>query len=206
MTPDPLDALRLPDDPVAPRPEFAARLRRQIEVALDLAEPHQRSTAMTTPSTSNAAQEVARVTTDLQPYLSVADAAAAIDFYVAVFGAVETMRLTQPDGRIGHAELRIGSAGLMLADEFPDMGFVGPLVRGGTSVSLHLSVPDVDATVAAAVDAGATLERAVVDEFYGQRSGVILDPFGHRWMIQTPIEEVSAEEMQRRLDELSSDG
>jgi len=205
MTPDPLDALRLPDDPVAPRPEFAARLRRQIEVALDLAEPHQRSTAMTTPSTSNAAPEAARVATDLQPYLSVADAAAAIDFYVAVFGAVETMRLTQPDGRIGHAELRIGSSGIMLADEFPDMGFVGPLVRGGTSVSLHLSVPDVDATVAAAVDAGATLERAVVDEFYGQRSGTILDPFGHRWMIQTPIEEVSAEEMQRRLSELSDD-
>ena len=206
MTRDPLDALRLPDEPVAPRPEFAARLRRQIEVALDLAEPDQRSTAMPTPSTPNAASEAARVATDLQPYLSVADAAAAIDFYVAVFGAVETMRLSQPDGRIGHAELRIGSAGLMLADEFPDMGFVGPLARGGTSVALHLSVPDVDATVAAALEAGATLEREVVDEFYGQRSGVILDPFGHRWMIQTPIEEVSAEEMQRRLDELSSDG
>ena len=209
MTPDPLDALRLPDDPVAPRPEFAARLRRQIEVALDLAEPHQRSTAMTTPSTSNAAPYCVPASfwfaSDLQPYLSVADAAAAIDFYVAVFGAVEVMRLTQPDGRIGHAELRIGSSGIMLADEFPDMGFVGPLVRGGTSVSLHLSVPDVDATVAAAVDAGATLERAVVDEFYGQRSGTILDPFGHRWMIQTPIEEVSAEEMQRRLSELSDD-
>ena len=111
MTPDPLDALRLPDDPVAPRPEFAARLRRQIEVALDLVDPQQRSTAMPTTTSTDTA---VTVTTDLQPYLSVADAAAAIDFYVAAFGAVETMRLTQPDGRVGHAEISIGSASLML--------------------------------------------------------------------------------------------
>jgi PhnB protein len=123
---------------------------------------------------------------------------------VTAFGAVETMRLMQPDGRVGHAELRIGPAGIMLADEFPEYGFTGPLARGGTSVSLHLVVPDVDATVAAAVAAGATLEREVADQFYGSRSGAIIDPFGHRWIVQTPIEDVSVEEMQRRLDELDS--
>jgi PhnB protein len=196
MTPDPLDALRLPDGPIAPRPEFAARLRRQIEVALDLAD-QPRSPTMPTSTT---------VATDLQPYLIVADATAAIDFYIAAFGAVEAMRLMQPDGRVGHAQLRIGSAGIMLADEFPEFDNLGPLALGGTSVSLHLVVPDVDATVAAAVAAGATLEGEVTDQFYGNRSGLIVDPFGHRWMVQTPIEEISAEEMQRRLDELSSDG
>jgi len=206
MTTDPFDALRLPDEPVAPRPEFAARLRRQIEVALDPTDPNDpptpRSTTMptTTPSTS-----LTDVTIELEPYLIVADAAAAIDFYVAVFGAVEATRLVQPDGRVGHAELRIGPAGIMLADEFPEYGNVGPRTLGGTAVSLHLVVPDVDATVAAAVEAGATLEREVAVEFYGSRSGTIIDPFGHRWMVQTPIEEVSAEEMQRRLDELNSE-
>ncbi len=155
--------------------------------------------------TSTPIDDSTSVMTDLEPYLIVADAAAAIDFYVAVFGAVETMRLMQPDGRVGHAELRIGSAGLMLADEFPEFDNLGPLALGGTAVSLHLVVPDVDATVAAAVEAGATLQRPVADEFYGSRSGTIIDPFGHRWNVQTPIEEVSTEEMQRRLDELSSD-
>lgn len=152
---------------------------------------------MPTPTTTT-------VSTELVPYLVVDGAAAAIEFYVAAFGAVETMRLMQPDGRVGHAEITIGRAGLMLADEFPEMGIVGPNARGGTSVSLHLVVPDVDATVAAALEAGATLERPVADEFYGNRSGIIVDPFGHRWIVQTPIEELSAEEMQRRLDELDS--
>lgn len=207
MTPDPLEALRLPDEPVVPRPEFAARLRRQIEVALDLVDPQQRSTAMpTTTTTSTQAPDAGEVSIELEPYLIVADAAAAIDFYVAVFGAVETMRLMQPDGRVGHAQLRIGSAGFMLADEFPEFDNLGPLALGGSPVSLHLVVPDVDATVAAAVEAGATLQRPVTDEFYGSRSGTIVDPFGHRWNVQTPIEEVSAEEMQRRLDDLSSEG
>lgn len=201
MTPDPLDALRLPDEPVAPRPEFAARLRRQIEVALDLDDPR-RSPTMPTTSTSTS---TSTVTTDLQPYLIVADAAAAIDFYVAAFGAVETMRLMQADGRVGHAELRIGSAGIMLADEFPEYDNVSPRTLGGTPVSLHLVVPDVDATVAAAVAAGATIEREVSLEFYGSRSGTFIDPFGHRWNVQTPVEEVSTEELQRRLDELSSE-
>ncbi|MGZ4758970.1 MAG: VOC family protein [Acidimicrobiales bacterium] len=207
MTPDPLDALRLPDEPVAPRPEFAARLRRQIEVALDLTDQTDltdrthdpRSAAMPTPTPTPTA-----VSTQLVPYLVVDGATAAIEFYVAAFGAVETMRLMQPDGRVGHAELTIGTAALMLADEFPEMGILGPAARGGTSVSLHLVVPDVDATVAAALEAGATLERPVADQFYGNRSGIVVDPFGHRWIVQTPIEEISAEEMQRRLDELDS--
>jgi PhnB protein len=201
MTTDPFDALRLPDDPVAPRPEFAARLRQQIEVALDLADPQPRRTTMPTASTP----ATTTVTTELKPYLIVDGAAAAIDFYATAFGAVETYRIVQTDGRVGHAELDIGSSGIMLADEFPEMGFLGPAARGGSSVSLHLVVPDVDATVAAAVEAGATLERPVADEFYGSRAGTIVDPFGHRWMVQTPIEDVTPEEMQRRLEELDSE-
>ena len=115
------------------------------------------------------------------------------------------MRLMQPDGRVGHAQLRIGSGGIMLADEFPEYDNVGPRTLGGTPVSLHLVVPDVDATVAAAVAAGATIEREVSLEFYGSRSGTIIDPFGHRWNVQTPVEEVPVEELQRRLDELSAE-
>jgi PhnB protein len=200
MTPDPFDRLFIPDEPVAPRPEFAARLRRQIEVAL---EPD-RSTAMPD-AVTRTSPPPSTVTTRLEPYLIVDGAAAALDFYAAAFGAVERMRLMQPDGRVGHAEIDIDGAPVALADEFPEHGLVGPLARGGTSVSLHLVVPDVDATVAAAVEAGATLEREVGDQFHGNRNGTIIDPFGHRWTIQTPIEELSVEELQRRLTELGDD-
>jgi uncharacterized glyoxalase superfamily protein PhnB len=135
----------------------------------------------------------------LTPYLCCKDAASALAFYAKAFGAQETMRMSEPGGRIGHAEITIGGAALMLSDEHPEMGIVGPGSLGGTPVSLHLYVADADATVRAAAAAGATVERAVADQFYGDRSGTIRDPFGHRWMISTRKEAVSREEMQRRV-------
>jgi PhnB protein len=136
----------------------------------------------------------ARVT----PYLVVDDAAKAIDFYIAILGAEERFRMGSPDGRIGHAELAIGDSVIMLADESPEMGAVGPKTVGGTPVTLHLYVEDVDDTVARAVKAGAKETRPVEDQFYGDRMGFIEDPFGHRWSIGTHIEDVSPEEMEKR--------
>lgn len=134
------------------------------------------------------------------PYLSVGGAAQALDFYARAFAAVEITRMPMPDGRIGHAEIRIGDATVMLADEFPEMNFRGPLARGGTTVTIHIYVEDVDALVARAVAAGATLEAPLVDEFYGDRVARLVDPYGHRWMFATHIEDVSAQEMQRRAE------
>lgn len=134
----------------------------------------------------------------LAPYLIVADASRAIDFYVHTFGAEELFRLAEPSGKVGHAELRIGDAKLLLADEYPDFGALGPARVGGTPVSIHLYVADVDATMALAEEAGATVLRAAKDEFFGDRAGLLLDPFGHRWHLATHIEEVSPQEMQRR--------
>lgn len=136
----------------------------------------------------------------LSPYLTVKGAAAAIDFYRAAFGAVEQFRLTQPDGRIGHAELRIGGSTVMLSDEWPDFGALSPPSIGGSPVKLHLYVDDCDAVVAHAVAAGATLMRPVVDQFCGDRSGMIADPFGHSWFVATLKEQVAPAEMQRRWD------
>lgn len=132
------------------------------------------------------------------PYLRVADAKAAIAFYTEAFGAVETRRLTEPSGRVGHAELTFGSATVMLSDEFPEMGIRGPAAIGGTSVSIHLHVEDCDAVLAKAVAAGGTILRPAQDHFYGERSGTVRDPFGHEWNIGHEIEQVTTEEMQRR--------
>jgi PhnB protein len=133
------------------------------------------------------------------PYLSVHDGAAAIAFYVRAFGAVEGMRLAEPSGRIGHAELSIGRAKIMLADEYPELGFVGPKTVGNTTVSISMFVEDVDEVLARAVEAGATVERPARDEFFGYRVATVRDPFGHRWTLSTRIEEVSPEEIQRRM-------
>src|SRR5207302_6078467 len=119
----------------------------------------------------------------LTPYLAVKDAAAAIEFYKAGLGATEEFRMTGDDGRIGHAEIHIGDDVLYLADEFPEMAVVSPQTLGGTPVTLHLNVADVDATFAQAVAAGATSLREPADQFYGDRNATILDPFGHRWML-----------------------
>jgi PhnB protein len=136
------------------------------------------------------------------PYISVKGAAAAIDFYKRGFGAVEMMRLVQPDGKIGHAELLIGDARLMLADEFPEIGFRGPQSLGGSPVILHLYVEDVDALMAQAVANGATITRPVENQFHGDRLGQIADPFGHSWSFSTRIEDVSPQEMTRRMKEM----
>jgi PhnB protein len=138
----------------------------------------------------------------LTPYLCVRDAAAAIGFYQRVFGAEEVYRLSEPGGRIGHAELRLGAARLMLSDEYPEHGVLGPLSVGGAPVSLHLEVADVDAVVARAVAAGAKLDRPVQDQFYGERTAKLVDPFGHLWHLGTHTEDVTPAEMQRRYDAL----
>jgi PhnB protein len=143
-----------------------------------------------------------QVRTTITPYLICKDAAAAIAFYVEAFGAEERYRLIDPhSGKIGHADLKLDDAGFMLADEHPDFGALSPATIGGTPVTLHLSVADSDATVARAERAGAIVLRPVQDQMHGERSGMIADPFGHRWFIGTPIAEVSPEEMQARYDE-----
>lgn len=138
----------------------------------------------------------------LTPYLVVRDAPAAIDFYSRAFGAKELLRLVEPGGKVGHAELDIDGAPFYLADEYPDFGFVGPATTGNTTVSLHLNVPDVDAVVAKAVAEGATILRPIKNEFYGDRAATIQDPFGHRWQVTMTVERISLDEMKRRFGAL----
>ncbi len=133
------------------------------------------------------------------PYLCVNDSAAAIEFYKKAFGATEDYRLTEPGGRVGHAEIRIGRALIMLADEHPEYGHRSPQSLGGTPVTLHLYVADADAIVSRAYDAGAKILQPVKDEFYGDRAGKLEDPFGHVWVIATRKENVSPEEAQKRF-------
>lgn len=133
------------------------------------------------------------------PHLVAQDAAAALAFYVRAFGAVERYRLVEPSGKIGHAELSIGDAVVMVCDEYPDFGAVSPAAYGGSPVKLLVYVDDCDAVVARAVEAGATLLRPVKDQFHGDRSGMVVDPAGFTWTIATRREDVSPEEMQRRF-------
>ena len=139
---------------------------------------------------------------ELFAYLCVSDANKAIDFYKAAFGATEKFRLTEPGGRVGHAELDFGGVTLMLSDEYPECNIRGPQAYGGTPVTIHLHVDSADAVIQQCLDAGASLERAPQDEFYGERGGVVRDPFGHRWNIGHSIEPMEPEEMQRRYDAL----
>jgi len=140
------------------------------------------------------------------PYLMVDGAAKAIDFYTSVFGAKERMRMPGPGGSIGHAELEIGDSVVMLADEFPDMGAVGPKTVGGTPVSIAVYVNDVDATFKKAIDGGAKELRPVEDQFYGDRAGQLEDPFGHKWSVMTHIEDVPPEEMAKRVEKAMAEG
>jgi len=139
----------------------------------------------------------------LTPYLIINGAAAAVEFYKAAFGATERMRLDAPGGKLGHCELEIGGSVLMLADEAPGQNCRAPSSLGGTPVLLHLYVPDVDATLtrAVAAGAGAVVERPAEDMFYGDRNASIRDPFGHCWSLATHIEDVSPEEISRRMRE-----
>lgn len=226
MTTDPLDALAHGDHAVAPRAEFAAQLRARLLTELEITPdpapsstpditpattsttrsttmPDQTSTTSTTSTAATTNQPaVAPVTRSLSMYLVVRRASEALAFYQEAFGAEITMRLDQPDGRVGHAELRIGDSTFSLADEFPEMGIVGPEALGNTTVTVELTVPDVDEVFARALAAGATELRPVEAQFYGARSGRLQDPFGHRWSVSTPVETVSNEELQRRLDDL----
>jgi len=132
------------------------------------------------------------------PYLSVQGAAGAIAFYKKVFGAKEVMRMPGPGGTIGHAEIQVGDSRVMLADECPEMNFRSPRSIGGTPVNIHLYVPDVDKVVKTAVAAGAKSLRPVADQFYGDRSGSLEDPFGHVWHVATHIKDISMKELKKR--------
>lgn len=136
------------------------------------------------------------------PYLAIRSAASAIEFYRKVFDATETMRLTEPSGRIGHAEITIGGAPIMMSDEYPEMDVRSPEAFGGTPVGIHLYVADVDAVFARAVAAGAKPVRKPEDQFYGDRAATLIDPFGHRWFLATRKEDVSPDEMNRRYVKL----
>jgi PhnB protein len=171
-----------------PRQNFRERLKAELTRRASMA-----SKAVVVPET----------TTSATPYLCVRDAAAAIEFYKKAFGAVETLRLNGPGPKIGHAQIVIGSALIMLSDEFPDFGTLSPQSIGGSPVQIQLYVPDADALVAQAAEAGAKVMRPVADQFYGDRSGHIADPFGYTWIISTRKEVVSQEEMQRRMDAMA---
>lgn len=206
---DPLDALRHGDTPVAPDPAFAADLRGRLEAALAPPSPTPASpAAIGTVDTADQEAAVPATTTipvahaTATPYLCVHDAEAALAFYAAAFGAEETVRIPQPapDTRLGHAEVMIGGARIMLSDEFPEMGVLSPRTLGGSPFQLHLTFDDVDidAVIARAEAAGATVVRPPADQFYGQRAGQLVDPFGHRWTLATPIEDLSDDEIVRR--------
>lgn len=139
---------------------------------------------------------------ELYPYLRVKNAEEAIRFYKAAFGATELFRLVEPSGRVGHAELDFEGTTLMVSEEFPEMGILGPDSIGGTSVSLHLHVDDADEFIRRAAHAGGEVVRPATDHFYGERSGTVRDPFGHEWLIGHEIEKVTPEEMQRRYTAL----
>ncbi len=140
------------------------------------------------------------------PYLIIRGAARALDFYKKAFGAKELMRFPAPGGKIGHAEIKIGEGVVMLADESLEMGHQSPQALGGTAITLMFYVADVDAQFAKAVAAGGVVKQPLKDQFYGDRSGTITDPFGHVWTIATHVEDVSAEEMQRRMAAMAPSG
>ena len=137
------------------------------------------------------------------PYITVDDAAKALDFYKTAFGATEIVRMDM-GGKIGHAEVRIGDSVVMLSDEWPDRGKLGPKSRGGATSSLMVYVDDVDSAFKKAVAAGATETMAVEDQFWGDRMGGVTDPFGHSWMLATHVEDVPEDEMKRRMDAMAA--
>lgn len=138
------------------------------------------------------------------PYLPIRGASAAIEFYKKAFGAREVMRMPGPEGKLGHAEVQIGDSVVMLADEYESMNFLGPQSRGGTTVTIHLYVKDADATVARATALGAKVLRPIADQFYGDRTATLEDPFGHVWHVATHKEDVPAKELKRRAAEMAA--
>ncbi|CAN5791621.1 MAG: VOC family protein [Ilumatobacteraceae bacterium] len=194
MTVDPFERLR-PADPAPPDARFVNRLRQRLEAALDLGDVPiidlpERTTTMTDTTTAT-----------ITPYLCVSPAGDAIDWYRDHLGAAETIRYTGDDGRVGHAEISIGGAMVMLSDEYPELEVVSPTTLGGTPTTLHVTVPDVDATYERVTAGGARIAHPPKDEAYGFRGFSMVDPFGHRWMIQTPTGNPSLEEIQDQVDD-----
>jgi PhnB protein len=169
-----------------PSDTFKAELRQQLT----------RRASMSSPVKQSETNPVRSVSL----HICVAGASAAIDFYREAFGAKELMRLTEPDGKVGHAELQIGDAVISISDEYPDYGTLSPKTIGGSSVKIHLQVIDVDTFAERAIKAGATLVRPIQDQFYGDRSGQIADPFGYTWIVSTHLKDVPVDEMQKELD------
>lgn len=169
-----------------PSETFKAELRQQLIRRDSMSSPAKQ--LETTPARS------------VSLYMCMADAGAAIDFYREAFGAKELMRLTEPDGKIGHAEIQIGQTVVMISDEYPDYGVLSPQTIGGSSVRLHLDVTDVDTFTERAIKAGATLVRPIEDQFYGDRTGQIADPFGYTWIISTHLKDVPVEDMQKEVE------
>lgn len=192
---DPFDTLAVPDGPVAPRAEFARRLRARLERELD---PQGRLPTVPLPD-----RRTDMTTTLLHqtvtPYLAVDDGAGALDFYRGALGAEEVVRMVGDDGRIGHSEFRIGPARFYLSDEFPEIGVHAPRSLGGTTVTLHVDVEDVDDVFGRAVEAGATAVGEPADQPHGARHGILVDPYGHRWMLSQQIEQLSDAGMVERM-------
>ena len=188
--PDPLDALRLPLTPLAPRRRFAEDLRRRLEAELRGPDPEGATMPTETPV----------VHATMTPYLIVEGAADALEWYAANLGARETYRLEMPDGRIGHATMQIRESEFHLADPYPEAGIEAPGDRR-SPVSFTVEVDDADAAFDQAIAAGATVERPVEDQFYGARAGSFRDPFGHSWTVSKHLRDVPEEEIQRAVRE-----
>jgi uncharacterized glyoxalase superfamily protein PhnB len=194
---DPFDALSTPIEPQTPRPAFARTLRARMVDALGLdpadslptIDLPQRSPTMSTTAPARPAAPAAAASA-LVPYLTITGAARALDWYAEAFGAVEELRVVGDDGRVGHAEITIGVARLMLSDEYPEIDVRSPQTLGGSSTLLHLTVADVDAAFARAVAAGATALAEPEDQVHGNRHGTLVDPFGHRWMLSQVVEQL----------------
>lgn len=196
------DSLRHRDRPVAPDRRFGERLRAQITTALapEIELPERINTMTDATTTDIAGNAPAPIVDQLVPYLCVHDAAAAIDWYRTVFEATELVRYVGDDGRVGHGELDVGGAKLMLADEYPDAGALSPQTIGGTPVKLNLQVPDVDAVWERAVANGADGHRPPETQPYGHRACAFGDPFGHQWMVQTEVASPTADEIEAGFD------
>jgi len=188
LDPQVLSLLDVAQDLVGmPRELFKTELQQQLI----------RSESMSSPSPQLAPGAIKSV----QLHICLANASEGIEFYKRAFGAEEVFRLNEPDGKVGHAEIKIGDTVLSVSDEYPDYGTISPETLGGTSVKIHLDVADVDSFAAHAINTGATLVRPIADQFYGARSGQIRDPFGYTWIISTHLRDVSMEEMQKGVDE-----
>lgn len=198
---DPFDQLAAPITPQAPRPSFARALRARVVAALAL-DPLTTTPSIDLPGRKPMPTTAPARTAELTatPYLCVHDGAAAVAWYGQAFDATEQLRVVGDDGRLGHAEITVGSARIMLSDEHPELGVVAPRTLGGTSTTIHLEVVDVDATYARAVAAGADGQREPADQPHGARHGTLVDPFGHRWMLSQRLEDVSVDEYASRAE------